>query len=106
MPSTAEHLRHELEGLFNDYAVDLVFSGHVHSYARTCNVLDERCVDMDDGGTTHITLGCGGHTLCVSSTSPNPVVFASCMRRVQTGREGLIEARCTPPLAAAAILRE
>ncbi len=63
LPLTAEHLRHELEGLFNDYAVDLVFSGHVHSYARTCNVLDERCVDMDDGGTTHITLGCGGHTL-------------------------------------------
>jgi hypothetical protein len=62
-PLCAEHLRDELEGLFNDYAVDLVFSGHVHSYARTCNVLAERCVDMDDGGMTHITLGCGGHTL-------------------------------------------
>ena len=24
--------------------VDLVLSGHVHAYARTCNVLDERCV--------------------------------------------------------------
>ena len=39
-----EHLREELEGLFNDYVVDVVFSGHVHSYARTCNVLRERCV--------------------------------------------------------------
>ena len=49
--------------------MDLVFSGHVHSYARTCNVLDERCVDMDEGGTTHITLGCGGHTLCGPSSA-------------------------------------
>ena len=30
--------------------VDLVFSGHVHSYARTCNVLAGKCVDMRQGG--------------------------------------------------------
>lgn len=30
--------------------VDLVFSGHVHSYARTCNVLAGECVDMQQGG--------------------------------------------------------
>ena len=60
----AVHLRQQLEGLFNEFEVDLVFSGHVHSYARTCNVLNEQCVDMDEGGMTHITLGCGGHKLC------------------------------------------
>jgi hypothetical protein len=37
--------------------VDLVLSGHVHAYARTCNVADERCVDPADGGMTHFTIG-------------------------------------------------
>ena len=37
--------------------MDLVLSGHVHAYARTCNVLDERCLDAADGGMTHFTLG-------------------------------------------------
>lgn len=59
----AEHLRGQLESLFNEMEVDLVLSGHVHSYARTCNVLNEHCVDMNEGGMTHITLGCGGHKL-------------------------------------------
>lgn len=61
--AAAEHLRGSLESLFNQYNVDLVVSGHVHSYARTCNVYDERCVDNIDDGTTHVTLGCGGHKL-------------------------------------------
>ncbi len=61
--SAAEHLRASLESLFNQYNVDLVVSGHVHSYARTCNVYDEKCVDNLDKGTTHVTLGCGGHKL-------------------------------------------
>lgn len=59
----AEHLRGSLESLFNQYNVDLVLSGHVHSYARTCNVYNEKCVDNIDKGTTHVTLGCGGHKL-------------------------------------------
>ncbi|KAL0023220.1 hypothetical protein WJX79_005106 [Trebouxia sp. C0005] len=46
----AEHLRASLESLFNQYNVDLVVSGHVHSYARTCNVYDEQCVDNLDKG--------------------------------------------------------
>lgn len=61
--AAADHLRDSLESMFNQYNVDLVLSGHVHSYARTCNVYNERCVDNLDKGTTHITLGCGGHKL-------------------------------------------
>ena len=61
--AAADHLRDSLESLFNEFNVDLVLSGHVHSYARTCNVYNERCVDNLDKGTTHITLGCGGHKL-------------------------------------------
>lgn len=41
--------------------VDLVLSGHVHAYARTCNVLDERCLDPADGGMTHFTVGARLH---------------------------------------------
>ena len=59
----ADHLRDSLESLFNHYNVDLVLSGHVHSYARTCNVFNEKCVDNLDKGTTHVTVGCGGHKL-------------------------------------------
>lgn len=59
----ADHLRDSLESLFNLYNVDLVLSGHVHSYARTCNVFNKKCVDNLDKGTTHVTLGCGGHKL-------------------------------------------
>lgn len=58
-----EHLRRQLEALLNKHRVDLVFSGHVHSYARTCNVLAGKCTDMRSGGMTHITLGCAGHRL-------------------------------------------
>lgn len=53
----AEHLRKSLEDLLEEFEVDLVLSGHVHAYARTCNVFKEHCIDNDDGGTTHITLG-------------------------------------------------
>lgn len=46
----AGHLRKQLEQLLNKHEVDLVLSGHVHSYARTCNVLGGKCIDMDQGG--------------------------------------------------------
>ena len=35
----------------------MVISGHVHAYARTCNVYKEECISNDDGGTTYITMG-------------------------------------------------
>ncbi|KAK9811159.1 hypothetical protein WJX73_007407 [Symbiochloris irregularis] len=57
------HMRGFLEELFDANEVDMVLSGHVHAYARTCNVYDERCVDSGSGGMTHVTLGCGGRKL-------------------------------------------
>lgn len=58
-----EHLRHQLEPLFNRYEVDLVLSGHVHSYSRSCNVLDGVCIDPAEGGATHVVAGTGGRKL-------------------------------------------
>ena len=57
----AEHLRESLESLLEEFEVDLVLSGHVHAYARTCNVYRKRCISNADGGTTHVTLGEHSH---------------------------------------------
>ena len=54
---TYTYCRAALEDLLNEYEVDLVLSGHVHSYSRTCNVLDWRCADEErEGGMTHVTV--------------------------------------------------
>lgn len=58
-----EHLRGSLEALFASYGVDVVLSGHVHSYYRTCAVYDERCVGRVGGGIVHVVVGSGGHEL-------------------------------------------
>ena len=51
-------LQRDLEALFAKYQVDVVFSGHVHGYLRTCSVLNYRCqqnnTDGSQGGITHI----------------------------------------------------
>ena len=65
-PCPAEHLRLQIEALLSTHSVDLVFSGHVHSYARTCNVLDGRCVDMKRGGCAAAPIHVG---ILVSITS-------------------------------------
>ncbi|GAB4817121.1 hypothetical protein N2152v2_004167 [Parachlorella kessleri] len=73
-----EHLREALEDLLNEYEVDLVLSGHVHSYSRTCNVLDWRCADEEsEGGMTHVTVGCAGRKLSsVEHEQPDWLEFA------------------------------
>ena len=56
-PCTQLYRREALEDLLNEYEVDLVLSGHVHSYSRICNVLDWRCADEErEGGMTHVTV--------------------------------------------------
>lgn len=56
--SCTEHLRQQLEETLNEFEVDLVLSGHVHSYARTCNVLDGNCIPLPDGGCALILREC------------------------------------------------
>lgn len=46
-----------LEHLFLDSEVDMVMSGHVHLYARTCSVKRDRCKKENRGGITHVTVG-------------------------------------------------
>ncbi|KAL6783862.1 hypothetical protein ACKKBG_A03785 [Auxenochlorella protothecoides x Auxenochlorella symbiontica] len=58
-----QHLRDHLEELFNRYEVDVVVSGHVHSYSSSCNVLDETCIRREEGGMMHFIVGTAGHKL-------------------------------------------
>ena len=58
------HLRSFLEPLLEAHAVDVYLSGHVHAYARTCNVWrGGQCVPRPVGGTTHVLAGTGGRRL-------------------------------------------
>lgn len=58
-----EELRKSLEPLVDAAGFDLVLSGHVHSFARSCNAAGLRCVPRSSGGAVHYTLGCGGRKL-------------------------------------------
>ena len=59
-----DHLRGFLEPLLEAHGVDLYISGHVHAYARTCNVWrGGQCVPRSVGGTTHVLAGTGGRKL-------------------------------------------
>ena len=58
-----ERLRQSLEPLVDAAGIDLVLSGHVHSFARSCNAAGLRCGPRARGGAVHYTLGCGGRKL-------------------------------------------
>lgn len=59
----AKHLRHALEDVLIKYGVDAVLSGHIHSYSRTCPVVDKTCTPFEQGGVLHVVAGSGGHKL-------------------------------------------
>lgn len=59
----AKHLRRSVEDLLVKYGVDAVLSGHVHSYSRSCTVIDRECVVHEKGGVLHVIAGSGGHKL-------------------------------------------
>ncbi|KAJ1434429.1 Metallo-dependent phosphatase-like protein [Ochromonadaceae sp. CCMP2298] len=47
-----------IEDTLYEYKVDLVFSGHVHAYERSCAVYQYKCTP---GAPTYITIGDGGN---------------------------------------------
>ena len=57
--------RYQIEDLLRDYKVDLVLSGHYHSYFRSCDGLyNSKCHNNRGyGGPTHITVGSAGAAL-------------------------------------------
>ncbi|RLN95370.1 hypothetical protein BBJ28_00005488, partial [Nothophytophthora sp. Chile5] len=56
--------RDELEQELADYHVDVVFSGHYHSYERTCPVFGDRCIESPNNkalAPVHLMVGSGGY---------------------------------------------
>mmetsp|Transcript_17410 Transcript_17410/g.37680 ORF Transcript_17410/g.37680 Transcript_17410/m.37680 type:complete len:284 (+) Transcript_17410:61-912(+) len=62
-------MQEEIEDLLYEHEVDLVLSGHYHSYLRTCNGLYRN--SCYSGGPTHITVGTGGAPLGKAKQIPN-----------------------------------
>ena len=54
----AECMRVEMEELLYSYAVDVVFTGHVHAYERSNRVFN---YTLDPCGPVHISVGDGGN---------------------------------------------
>jgi len=66
----AEGMQNEVEDLLHTYQVDLVLSGHYHSYFRSCPGLYAHV--CNNGGPTYITVGTGGAPLDSKATSMIP----------------------------------
>lgn len=57
------HLRMELEDLLFKYKVNLVITGHQHSYERTCRVRRGLCLNEEEQGPVHVVVGTAGADL-------------------------------------------
>jgi acid phosphatase type 7 len=53
-----EACKRNLEPLFVQHGVNMVFSGHIHAYLRTTNVINDG--ELHPKGPIHITVGAGG----------------------------------------------
>ena len=49
-----------MEAIFNTYDVDVIFSGHVHAYERSCRMYKLKCTGTASGAI-YITIGDGGN---------------------------------------------
>lgn len=67
--ATGIGMRVEFEDLLAHYNVDLVLSGHLHSYFRSCpGLFHSRC---HNGGPTHISVGTAGAVMNLAPTFSN-----------------------------------
>lgn len=74
-----------LEDLFLRHEVDMVMTGHVHLYARTCSVKRDRCKKAGRGGITHVTVGAYDRRLLTPSpSSPSSVCCAALLGPCQS----------------------
>jgi len=65
-------LNESIGPLLRDNGVDMTWTGHHHSYQRTCPVVDGACAD---GGTVHVVMGHAGAALCTNVLPETPDVF-------------------------------
>lgn len=73
----AKYLRHQLEDVLVKYGVDVVASGHVHAYSRSCPVIGKHCVPFKQGSVLHVITGSAGRKLSkVKNHQPHWVASA------------------------------
>jgi len=76
-----------IESVLNQYKVDVVFSGHVHAYERSCQVYNYTCTP---GAPTYITIGDGGNAEGLATGWINPQPSWSAYRQASYGFGELI----------------
>jgi hypothetical protein len=76
-----------IEDTLYRYGVDLVLSGHVHAYERSCQVYKLACTP---GAPYYITIGDGGNAEGLASTWVNPQPAWSLYRQASYGHGELL----------------
>ena len=82
METEGAPMQKAVEEVLNTYKVDLVFSGHVHSYERSCRVYQYNC---QAGAPYYITIGDGGNLEGLASTWVEPQPAWSSFRQASYG---------------------
>ena len=81
-----------IEPVLNQYKVDVVFSGHVHAYERSCQVYNYTCTS---GAPSYITIGDGGNAEGLATGWVNPQPSWSKYRQASYGFGELIVTNST-----------
>lgn len=82
-PIVTEGLQNEVEDLFHLHQVDLVLSGHYHSYFRSCDGLF--AYKCNNGGPTYVTVGTGGAPLDSNASTIIPNDYTKAFDRSNWG---------------------
>jgi 3',5'-cyclic AMP phosphodiesterase CpdA len=95
IPLDTASIRENLVPLFELYGVDIVFSGHSHSYERTFPILQNQVIDQaqeprynNPGGPIYIITGGGGASLLGLDASPLNAVELSAHHIVEISISG------------------
>jgi acid phosphatase type 7 len=75
-------MRRAIEDTLLQHKVDLVFSGHVHAYERSCAVAHDKCTE---GAPSYITIGDGGNAEGLAATWTDPQPAWSLYRQASYG---------------------
>lgn len=73
--NNAARLVSDWEGLFMDHNVDIVFSGHEHSYARSCPLFNSTCCDKNKTCPVYIMAGTAGSGFTNDYPSVIPSIY-------------------------------
>jgi len=82
MASEGKPMQEAVEGVLFQGGVDLVLSGHVHAYERSCALYQYAC---NSAGPTYVTIGDGGNAEGLATTWVDPQPKWSVFRQASYG---------------------